>query len=67
MVSAAFQQPIADIAHGHKVPCRDSAYLYEAEKHFLRALLDMCLSDDVGVAHVRIAELMPGHIFRGDE
>jgi hypothetical protein len=35
VLSAAFQQPVADIAHSHKVPCGDLSHLYKTEKHFL--------------------------------
>ena len=59
ILSTAFQQPIADIAHGHKVPRGDSAYLHATEKHFLRASLNMRFSNDVGLADIRIAELYP--------
>src|SRR6267143_1953280 len=58
-LSTAFQQTVADIAHGHEVARGDRSHLHETERHFLRALLDMRLSDDVCVAHIRITELHP--------
>jgi len=41
------------------MPCGDSTYLYEAEKHFLRASLNVRFSNDIGLAHIRIAEVYP--------
>ena len=41
------------------MPCRDSAYLHETEKHFLRAPLNMRFGNDIGLADIRIAEVYP--------